>query len=444
MALAPGHKNAMVTGGLFRFWDTQWPVPGGTAFKVEVYDASGPDGAPGKKLAGPFDATALRNGEWTHIDLREHGIMVNGDFYMVYIQTSPNPNAPGLATDENGTNAKRSWQLVGGAWSPSPEAEGNYMIRSTVNYEVTAPVITSPADGAFTSEGTVTVEGTTAPSATVKIFNDGEEIATTEATDAGIFSAEVSLTEGENILTAKVTTDLGSTDASNPVKIVFDQTKPELTITAPEDKSKTNKETVTVEGTVSDENLDSVQVNGQSANIADGKYSLRIILSEGENIITVIAQDKAGNSEEKTVTVNAKYTPPAIENLLPSEDNELKKGETVKIEFDSEPGLKATFTLRLPLTNTGGQLSDANTLPMTETAPGHYVGYYSVTSNVKAPGAEIEVHVTDDFGNDARKIADGKLYINEKKKKEKDNKGKGNNGNGSNEEVIEETENVEN
>ncbi|MEH7125163.1 S8 family serine peptidase [Bacillus sp. JJ1773] len=444
MSLTSGHKNAMVTGGLFRFWNTEWPIPGGTAFKVEVYDASGPDGAPGKKLAGPFDATALRNGEWTHVDLSEHGIMVNGDFYMVYIQTAPNPNAPGLATDENGTNAKRSWQLVGGSWSPSPVAEGNYMIRSTVNYEVTAPVITSPADGVFTNEGTVTVEGTTVPSTTVTIFNHGEEVATAEATEAGIFSADVTLTEGENILTAKVTTDLGSTDASNPVKIVFDQTKPELAITAPEDKSKTNKETVTVEGTVSDENLDSVQVNGQSANIADGKYSLRIILSEGENIITVIAQDKAGNSEEKTVTVNAKYTPPTIENLLPAEDKELKKGETVKIEFDSDPGLKGTFAIRMPLTNTGGQLSDANSLPMTETSPGHYVGYYTATSNVKAPGAEIEVHVTDDYGNESRKIADGKLYINEKKKKEKDNTGKRNNGNNSNEEVIEENENVEN
>lgn len=86
-------ETALVTGGLFRFWNTEWPVPGGTAFKVAVYDASGPDGAPGKKIAGPFDGTALRNGEWTHVDLSEHGIMVDGDFYMVYIQSAPNPNA---------------------------------------------------------------------------------------------------------------------------------------------------------------------------------------------------------------------------------------------------------------------------------------------------------------------------------------------------------------
>ena len=71
MSLAPGNEKALVTGGLFRFWDTAWPIPGGTKFKVEVYDATGVDGAPGKKLAGPIDATALRNGQWTHVDLKQ-------------------------------------------------------------------------------------------------------------------------------------------------------------------------------------------------------------------------------------------------------------------------------------------------------------------------------------------------------------------------------------
>lgn len=416
MSLASGHDSAMVTGGLFRFWDTSWPTPGGTDFKVEVYDASGPDGAPGKKLAGPFEATALRNGEWTHVDLSDEGIVANGDFYMVYIQSSPNPNTPGLGTDEDGENAGRSWQLVGGAWSPSPEDEGNYMIRATVNYEVTAPVITSPADGTFTNQGKVTVEGTSAPTTTVKVFNNGEEVTSAESTDEGTFSAEISLTEGENTLTAKASTESGSTDASEPVKVVYDKTKPELSITGPADKSKTNKETVTVKGTVSDDNLDWVKVNGQTAKVTNGEYSLRILLDEGENTITVTAQDKAKNSEEKTITVDAKYTAPAIDNLLPTEDKELKNGESVKIEFDSEPGLKSTFAIKMPLTNAGGQLNNATELPMMETSPGHYVGYYTATTNVKAPGAEIEVKVTDDYGNETRKTAEGKLWINAKKK----------------------------
>ncbi|MCP3738558.1 S8 family serine peptidase [Rossellomorea sp. BNER] len=416
MTLEEGNDTALVTGGLFRFWDTEWPVPGGTDFQVAVYDASGTDGAPGKKIAGPFDATALRNGEWTHVDLSEHGIMVEGDFYMVYMQSHPNPNTPGLGTDENGENAGRSWQYVGGAWSPSPAEEGNYMIRATVNYEVTAPVITSPEDGSFTKQDTVTVEGTSAPTTTVHIYNGEEEVATAETTEDGTFSAEVGINNGSNTITAKAATEQGMTAASEPVTIILDQAKPELEITSPSDGTKTNREAITVEGTIADENLDWIKVNGQKASVSDGKFSKRILLDEGENIIQVVAKDKAGNKKKQSVTVDAKFGDIEIENLLPAEDKELKKGESVKIEFDSEPGLEATFVIQMPLTNTNGlQVSDANELPMMETSDGHYVGYYTATSNVKAPGAQIEVKVSDDYGNVTTQIAEGKLYINSKK-----------------------------
>ena len=203
MSLPEGKKSAIVTAGVFRFWDTEWPVPGGTEFKVEVWDASGADGAPGKKLAGPIDATALRNGDWTVVDLSAQGIVVNGDFYMVYIQSRPNPNAPGLGTDENGPNAKRSWQLVGGAWSPSPADEGNYMIRARVSYEVEVPTITSPKDGEFTNQETVKVEGTASPATDVHILNNGEEVATVKASENGTFASDVTLAEGENVFNSE-------------------------------------------------------------------------------------------------------------------------------------------------------------------------------------------------------------------------------------------------
>ncbi|WP_078379360.1 S8 family peptidase [Sutcliffiella halmapala] len=418
MSLPDGQESALVTGGVYRFWDTEWPVPGGTAFQVAVYDATGADGAPGNKLAGPFDATALRNGEWTEVDLSEHGIIVEQDFYMVYIQSHPNPNTPGLATDENGPNSGRNWQLVGGAWSPSPEAEGNYMIRARVNFEVTAPTITSPADGTFTNVDSVTVEGNAAPTTTVHVLNNGEEISTTTATEEGTFAVDVSLVDGENVLTAKASTENGTTDESEPVTIILDQTAPELAITSPENGSKTNRETTTVTGTVADENLDFVKVNGTKVSVVDGAFSHRILLDNGENTISVIAEDKAGNSTNQDVTVFAKYDAPTIENLKPTEDKHLKAGESVKIEFNSEPGLRATFSIRMPLTNTSkdlynNDLYNAIELPLLEQSPGKYVGYWTATSNVVASGAEIEVKVSDEFGNVTRALAEGKLFINE-------------------------------
>nr|BAD99234.1 SC protease [Bacillus sp. KSM-LD1] len=417
MSLPEGHSQALVTGGLFRFWDTSWPTPGGTDFQVAVYDATGPDGSPGNRLAGPISATALRTGEWTNVDLSEHGIIVNQDFYMVYIQSHPNPNAPGLGTDEDGPNAGRSWQLVGGAWSPSPEAEGNYMIRATVNFEVTPPTVTSPVDGTFTNQEVVTVEGSAAPTTTVHVLNNGEEVAEVATSDQGTFNVDIELQQGVNVLTTKASTANGTTEESEPITVVLDQEAPELAITSPENNSKTNRETVTVTGTVSDENLDFVKVNGRDVAVNDGQYSQRVMLENGENIITVVAQDKAGNSTEASVVVDAKYTAPAITNLAPTDDVYLRAGESVKIEFNSDPGLDATFTIRMPLTNTNAdlynqELYNAMELPLREVSPGYYVGYWTATSSVQAFGAEIEVKVQDDYSNVTRQIAEGKLFIN--------------------------------
>ncbi|MGM9921482.1 MAG: S8 family serine peptidase [Bhargavaea sp.] len=409
MSLPEGKEQGIVSAGVFRFWDTSWPVPGGTDFAVEVWDASGADGAPGKKLAGPFDATALRNGEWTVVDLKEHGINVGKDFYMVYIQSNPNPNTPGLATDENGPNAKRSYQFVGGAWSPAPAAEGNYMIRARVDYEVATPVITSPSDGQLTNEADITVEGTASATTEIRLDNNGEEVGTATVGDDGKFSFDVTLAEGENSFTAASLLNGKETGVSAPVSVTLDTEKPELTIDSPADGEKTNRETVTVQGSVSDANLDWVKVNGQKAEVSDGKYSKRILLDNGENVIRVVAQDAAGNKVTKNVTIQAKYGAPAIENLVPAEDVNLKTGQSFKFEFDSEPGLKASFVIHMPLTNLP---ANATELPMTEASPGHYVGYWTAPADMKANGAQLEVKVKDDFGNEARKTADGKIYIN--------------------------------
>src|SRR5699024_9536098 len=98
----------------------------------------------GEKIAGPVDAEAIRDeSDWTVVDLRDENIIVEDDFYMVYIQTQDSTDAPGLATDESSPNAERSYQLVAGSWEQSPSIEGNYMIRARVDYEVEEPVIES-------------------------------------------------------------------------------------------------------------------------------------------------------------------------------------------------------------------------------------------------------------------------------------------------------------
>lgn len=411
MSMPEGKENGIVTDGVFRFWDTAWPNPGGTAFAVEVWDATGVDGTPGKKLAGPIDATALRNGEWTVVDLTEHNITVNGDFFMVYVQTFANPNTPGLATDENGVNAGRSYQGVSGAWSPSPAEEGNYMIRARVSYEVVGPIITSPETGLVTNETQFTVQGTASPTTTIELTQNGEDAGSVIVDEAGKFSIETELTEGANEFVAVSVLDGRVTGQSEPATVVLDTLKPVLTIDSPIDGEKTNRETVTVQGTIADENLDFVHVNGQAAAVSNGKYSKRILLDEGVNEILVEASDKAGNSETKKVTVTADYNAPEITNLKPENDLYLATGRSVKIEFDSSSGLKPSFVIHMPLTNVG-QVTNATELPMMEQGNGHYVGYWTVPADTVANGAVVEVKVVDEFANETRQKATGKLFVN--------------------------------
>ncbi|WP_339212525.1 S8 family serine peptidase [Solibacillus sp. FSL W8-0372] len=409
MSLPEGKENGIVTDGVFRFWTTEWPTPGGTAFAVEVWDATGADGTPGKQLAGPIDATALRNGEWTVVDLTDHNIVVNGDFYMVYRQTVANPNTPGLATDEDGKNAARSYQHVSGAWSTAPAAEGNYMIRARVSYEVVGPVITSPDTNSITNEPETTITGTASPTTTIELKQNGEVVTSSVVGDDGKFEIKADLVEGANEFSVLSKLDGRVTGESTPVLVTLDTLAPELTIDKPSNGEKVNRETVTVEGLITDENIDTVTVNGLNATISDGKYSKRVILDNGANEITVVATDKAGNSVSKTVTVTADFDAPIISNLKPDTDITITTGRTVKIEFDSEPGLKPTFVIHMPLTNL---VQNATALPMMEQGNGHYVGYWTVPADTVANGAVIEVIAIDDFNNETRQKAAGKLFIN--------------------------------
>ncbi|WP_282061139.1 S8 family peptidase [Bacillus pumilus] len=413
-SLEKGKKQAQLTGGLFRFWSSEWPAPGGNEFAVEVYDASGKNGAPGKKMAGPLKAKALRNGEWTKVDLEDQAITVDGDFYLVYIQTKKNTESPGLATDEDGQNAERSWQLTSGAFSPSPKEEGNYMIRALVDYEADVPEITSPKTGVITNKDELEIEGKASPGLDVAIYQNDEEIAKVKTDQSGAFKEKLTVSSGEHVFTAATVTDKGATKRSKPVKVIIDQTAPVITIDTPKKGEKTNKESLTVEGKVTDDHLDQVTVNGKKATIKGGKYSARILLENGKNTIKVTAKDAAGNKTTKKINIDVQYEAPEISKLTPAENVYLASGESVKISFHSREKLDATFVIHMPLTNARSKLQNTTELPLREVSNGTYEGYWTATSTAKAKGAVIEVIVRDDYGNITRQKASGTLNINEK------------------------------
>ncbi|WP_274517072.1 S8 family serine peptidase [Fictibacillus macauensis] len=408
MSLPKGKTKAMVTGGMYKFSES-FPMPGGTEMQAAVYDASGKDGAPGKRIAGPINATALRNGEWTKVDFGGQSVQVSGDFYIVSIQTKKDIESPGIAADLNSPSANRGFTYVNGVWEPFPSSEGNLMIRALVEYEVTAPMITKPTNASFTNLETYTVEGTTAPTIKVALMNDGKQVSQVTSDKKGKFKAPVKLHKGKNVLSTKAVFDRGSTEVSAPVVITLDRTPPKLTITSPSNGIKTNKETVTITGTASDDFMKSVTINGENVSLqSKGKFEHRLMLQSGKNQIRTTVVDRAGNATVKELTIYAQFKGLALTNMKPARNVTLKAGQTLKVECDTLTRSSASFLLRLPLSTVSNKQA---TMKMKETTAGHYVGYYKVPKNVKASDIAIEISVKDSFGNTTTKLAPGRLTI---------------------------------
>ncbi|WP_342541789.1 S8 family serine peptidase [Paenisporosarcina sp. FSL H8-0542] len=216
MSLPENKKSAIVTDGVFHLKDKKYSETHGTEFNVEVWDASGRDGLPGKKLAGPIAAEAVLD-DWTVVDLTDYNIKVDGDFYMVYVQTLNYPEALGLATDNGNPYMERSYQYLDGEFYPAFVEDGNYMIRARVSYEVDKPSITSPKQDEVFKDENITVEGTASPSTTIKLMNNNEEVGTAKVGDEGKFSIPMKIKDGKNSLTAVSMLNGKMTGKSNPV-----------------------------------------------------------------------------------------------------------------------------------------------------------------------------------------------------------------------------------
>ncbi len=416
MSPEPG-QTVMVTGARVYLWDTTWPTPGGNTFMVAVY-GSRPDGSPGDLLLSPVLVEDAVRGAWNEVDLRPYGITVQGDFYVAVIQAADYPNVPGLAFDET-VDQGRTYEVVDGVFGPWTEPS-NAMIRALVSTEVGPPAILSPADGTFTNETEVLVEGRSSAGTSVAIYVNDELAAETAAEADGTFSATLTLDEGEYTLTAVATTaDGDSTDPSAPVRVTVDLTAPELTIDEPQDGAVQNHRLLTVAGQALDLHLAGVDVNGTAAEVdVDGRFTAEIIVREGENLVTVTAVDRAGNATSASVTMTVDSTAPELTNLQPDADLTLTAGDTLTVSFESEPGLAlAAFSIVANLGGGSAAGDDASfglepgEIAMTETEPGRYEGTFTVPDDMSMPEALVRFRAMDAAGNTTRATAPGTLTI---------------------------------
>jgi len=124
-------------------------------------------------------------------------------------------------------------------------------------------------------------------------ISDFSDVTWTEFSDAFRINPD-----NKYVIYVKVTDKVGNFSIINSDGVVLDSIVPQ--ISAIEGKTYCGA----VEVAVSDDNLDSVTLDGREVKLADGKF----IVSHSDKEQTIIATDKAGNQAAVTITVNDGHT----------------------------------------------------------------------------------------------------------------------------------------
>ncbi|MEO6509092.1 MAG: hypothetical protein ABIO02_03995 [Patescibacteria group bacterium] len=111
------------------------------------------------------------------------------------------------------------------------------------------------------------------------------------------------LTKGKNEIYVKALTNDKKHSKTSPIlSITYTNEKPLLEITSPGDNAKVNKSEVKIEGKT-DKGVE-IKINDLPTVVdAQGSFQQAITLKEGENKIHVVAQDDAGNTEQRELTI---------------------------------------------------------------------------------------------------------------------------------------------
>jgi bacillopeptidase F len=140
------------------------------------------------------------------------------------------------------------------------------------------------------------------------LFVNGKEYRKIKIDDNGTFAVrDVTLKEGTNTLFAKLFDTQGnSSEPSATTSVTINKKEPTLEVTTPKDGETISGDTAiaVVSGKTDEENT--VTVNGRIAVVGvNGVFSIRLTVNEGDNTITVVATNPAGN--EKKSELKIKY-----------------------------------------------------------------------------------------------------------------------------------------
>lgn len=205
-----------------------------------------------------------------------------------------------------------------------------------VTLDTTPPEVTilSPADSSNTNQQSITIDGVLSEVVSVFTIN-GDSV---EVGLNGNFSVNVAIIEGENTFTFQAVDMMGNS-TTEVLTITRVSDPPVLTVNNPAEGFLTLEDTLAVSGSVDHPGLTTVTVNGQSVTVeTDGTFSTSVILVEGNNQITVIAENQDELTTEISRTVTLDTEGPIITFVTPSSDSSFSNQSQMNITGSlSEP-----------------------------------------------------------------------------------------------------------
>ncbi|MEW5760766.1 MAG: right-handed parallel beta-helix repeat-containing protein, partial [Candidatus Thermoplasmatota archaeon] len=121
----------------------------------------------------------------------------------------------------------------------------------------------------------------------------------------------------------KLGNGVANVDKNTNVKIMLDDVPPYINITSPLDNTITNKTTIVVNG---DAELGAkVLVNDEEVTVSQGKFSIEVELTEGNNEIIAKAIDSSENYATSTINVIVDTNPPSLSLVEPKNNTYTNK-----------------------------------------------------------------------------------------------------------------------
>jgi RHS repeat-associated protein len=135
----------------------------------------------------------------------------------------------------------------------------------------------------------------------------------------GLYRATLPLVEGLNAFDV-LALDTSGNGAHAALSVTRDSIPPVLQLTAPAEGARFAALTATVSGSVTDASPVTLTVNGQSIPVAaDGTFFGQVPLTQGANVLTVVAIDPAGNTAQLVRNVRANTVLPTLSITEPAD-----------------------------------------------------------------------------------------------------------------------------